>query len=79
LRRMESWVGRPGIRPRCGSAVRLVESCRPPPRRAGPAHAARQNDVEKGMVAEVSNTAEKVGYWLILSWARRPMKAHFVV
>ncbi|CAA9445970.1 MAG: hypothetical protein AVDCRST_MAG78-2880, partial [uncultured Rubrobacteraceae bacterium] len=34
------WAGRPGIRPRCGSAVRLVESCRPPPRRVGPAHAA---------------------------------------
>jgi hypothetical protein len=25
LRRMESWAGRPSIRPRCGSAVRLVE------------------------------------------------------
>src|SRR5215207_6426217 len=45
---MESWAGRPGIRPRCCSAVRLVESCRPPPRGAGPAHAARQNDAERG-------------------------------
>src|SRR5918998_4480076 len=26
---MESWAGRSGIRPRCGNAVRLVESCRP--------------------------------------------------
>ena len=29
MRRMESWAGCPGIQPRCGSAVRLVESCRP--------------------------------------------------
>src|SRR5215203_6130208 len=27
---MESWAGRPGIQPRCGSAVRPVESCGPP-------------------------------------------------
>jgi len=56
LRRMESWAGRPGIRPRCASAVRLIESCRPPPRRAGPAHAAAKT-TWRGAIHELVGVA----------------------
>src|SRR5829696_8234307 len=53
---MESWAGRPGIRPRCGSAVRLVESCRPRPDERG-LHTPPAKTTRRGAIHELVGVA----------------------